>query len=250
MVQVMSEVGGFLGTTYLIISTILASYLAFVYDKSLMKRLYYQEAQTDAKRYRPSNSRRTDEEELLHRLSNRRSYTFGYFGYLSTKFLRTFCFCFKPCCKNYDKRVSSLQRLEKAREMLTAEKDIESFITMRRITRLLVKVLLEPHQRMAIPFFQRYVLRDKISSELADDDADPRDSLFTNTGPHITADALWDALDPVNSRADRLILYEIARRRIDGFVRDPNMSLSEGDESGSGDEEGDGNDNWLTTGIN
>ena len=141
----MAVVGGFLGTTCFIVSSILGSYLGFVYDKSLMKRLYYQEAQTDSKRYRPSNSRRTDEEELLHRLSNRRSYTFGYFGYLITKFVRTFSFCFKPCCQNYDKRVKSLERLEKAREMLTAEKDIESFITMRRITQLLVKVFLEPH---------------------------------------------------------------------------------------------------------
>ena len=42
--EVMAQVGGFLGTVYLINSTVLASYLGFTYDKSLMRRLYYQEA--------------------------------------------------------------------------------------------------------------------------------------------------------------------------------------------------------------
>ena len=110
--------------------------------------------------------------------------------------------------------------------MLNAEKDIESFITMRRITHLLVKVVLEPHQRLAIPHFQRYVLQDK-DKEDDSEESDPRDVIFTNTGPLITADALWDSLDTTNSRADRLILHEIARRRVPGFPRDPNMSISD-----------------------
>ena len=61
-----------------------------------------------------------------------------------------------------------------------------------------------------------------------------------NTGPRITAEALWDSLDPTNSRADRLILYEIARRRVDGAPQDPNMSLSSDDCSdGAFDEDDD-----------
>ena len=89
---------------------------------------------------------------------------------------------------------------------------------------------------MAIPHFQRYVLRDDKKKDDSEE-SDPRDVIFTNTGPLITADALWDSLNTANSRADRLILHEIARRRVPGFPRDPNMSLSEDDESESSEED-------------
>ena len=38
---IMTNLGGFLGTSYLITSTLLSGYMSFVFDKSLMKRLYY-----------------------------------------------------------------------------------------------------------------------------------------------------------------------------------------------------------------
>ena len=50
-----------------------------------------------------------------------------------------------------------------------------------------------------------------------------------NTGPRITAEAIWDNLDLSASRADRLILYEIARRKVAGLPQDPNMSMSDND---------------------
>ena len=43
--------------------------------------------------------------------------------------------------------------------MLNDEKDIESFIIMRRLTALLVKAVLEPHHQSLFPYFQKYVLR-------------------------------------------------------------------------------------------
>lgn len=39
----MAEVGGLLGTAYLITSAFLGSYLSFCYDLSLMKKLFYEE---------------------------------------------------------------------------------------------------------------------------------------------------------------------------------------------------------------
>jgi len=48
------------------------------------------------------------------------------------------------------------------------------------------------------------------------------DSLFGNADePSMTAEALWDSLDLQNNKIDRTILYEITRRRIDGFELDP-----------------------------
>jgi len=43
VVGVMATAGGFLSTSYLLMSSILKSYLSFTYDSSLMKRLYYEE---------------------------------------------------------------------------------------------------------------------------------------------------------------------------------------------------------------
>ena len=41
IVLIMTNIGGFMGTSYLIASTLLYGYMEFVIDKSLMKRLYY-----------------------------------------------------------------------------------------------------------------------------------------------------------------------------------------------------------------
>lgn len=105
--------------------------------------------------------------------------------------------------------------------MLTAEKDIESLIMMSRINQLVVKVLLRSHQHLSVKFFQRYVLKG-----LRQDGQDPEEndtekpSIFANTGPMITAEALWDSLDLQNCKIDRLILHQITKRKVEGFEDD------------------------------
>mmetsp|Transcript_46455 Transcript_46455/g.61545 ORF Transcript_46455/g.61545 Transcript_46455/m.61545 type:complete len:145 (+) Transcript_46455:622-1056(+) len=144
--MLMSTVGGFLGTAYLITSTLMGSYLSFTYDKSMMKRLFYKERKSNANQMSSETGRRrTNEEELIFRLQDRESYSLGYWEYLMTRMGSSFCCCFKRCYPNYDRKLRSLRKLEKAREMLTAEKDVESLIMLRRVTHLLIKVMLKPH---------------------------------------------------------------------------------------------------------
>lgn len=108
--------------------------------------------------------------------------------------------------------------------MLNDEKDIESFIIMRRLTALLVKAVLQPHHLTLFPFFQKYVLRANKNDQKS------HETLFTKVAnmdkDEINAETLWDSLDLHNSRLDRLILHMVSRRRVDGFEPDPNFSES------------------------
>jgi len=103
-----SNLGGFLGTAYLVMNTLLGSFLSFSFDKSLMERLYYEEAtDEDTNNIDPlTGEKRSDEDELVHRLNNRRSYNFGYWGYLMTLIAANLCCCFKTyCCTSYERRL-------------------------------------------------------------------------------------------------------------------------------------------------
>ena len=79
-----------------------------------------------------------------------------------------------------------------------------------------------------MPFFSRYVVRDK-------------DILGGANSASVAAEAresakyedidLWEGLDPENSMTDRLILYEVAKRRYPGTETDANFSDTEGSNS-------------------
>ena len=103
--------------------------------------------------------------------------------------------------------------------MLSSEKDIEDFISTKRVVRLLTKTMLSHRQQASVPFFSRYVIRDK---NLHPD----RDATKKTAVEYADID-LWEGLDPENSRADRLILYEVARRRYPGAEDDANFSETE-----------------------
>ena len=63
------------------------------------------------------------------------------------------------------------------------------------------------------------MLKDKRQSSQDDSDED-KPSVFANTGPMITAEALWDSLDLQSSKIDRIILHEITERQLEGFEDD------------------------------
>lgn len=141
----------------------------------------------------------------------------SFIGYMLTKLARSLCCCLRSCIKSYDKRLVSLQNIEKSRDMLSAEKDIEEFINLRRMSHFLIKVLLKRHQWSSVPYFKRYVIqtkhlqRDQISKALSETQ-------------------LTEALDLDGDRIDRLILHEVSRRVVHGFDRDPNLSASSSEE--------------------
>mmetsp|Transcript_31083 Transcript_31083/g.41190 ORF Transcript_31083/g.41190 Transcript_31083/m.41190 type:complete len:115 (-) Transcript_31083:410-754(-) len=114
-----------------------------------MKRLYYQDVPDESDAVDSfdldAHERRSNEAEFKRRIDRRKEYRFGYFGYLYMKTTESLCCCFAKLCKSYNRRLRSYRKLVKARQKLTAEKDIESLISMRRVNHLIAKVVLKRH---------------------------------------------------------------------------------------------------------
>ena len=81
-----------------------------------------------------------------------------------------------------------------------------------------------------MPYFTRFVVRDKNLR-------DPPEKKGEGEAVKYEDIDLWEGLDPENSLTDRLILYEVARRRYPGTEADLNFSDTE--ESSEGGEHDD-----------
>ncbi len=145
-----------------------------------MKRLYTQSTESSSKG--GQKERRTNEEEFLSRVNEQRPFTFSYFGYLCTLFASKCCCCFTKNNTVYQRRYQSLLKLQKAREMLSNEKDIESLIKLSRVVDFLCKVVLTRSQKASVQFFHKYVVRDSHVEKK------PDKLNFTDL-------ALWESLD-------------------------------------------------------
>ena len=98
----------------------LESYQFFTFDKSMMKRLYFQEKEptVDDELIIDSNLKnenRSDKEEFLHSVENRKSYEFSYCHYITTliqlKCVNCCSCCF--CCKKVDLESRRMKRFKK-----------------------------------------------------------------------------------------------------------------------------------------
>ena len=87
---------------------------------------------------------------------------------------------------------------------------------MRRLTNLLIKIMLKPYQMQSVRYFKKYMAR-----ESENDIPDPFETPEPETA---VAQQLWEDLDLDGSSIDRLILHAITRRQVDGFEPDPNQS--------------------------
>ena len=112
--------------TSLFMLAFLSGYQQFNLDKLLMQRFYAEEVAS------VSNRDMTDKEEFLQRIANRKPYSLGYCGYRWTKIYTTWlcCCCKLWCCKSEKLawRERSIRRLERARQKLSEERDIENLI--------------------------------------------------------------------------------------------------------------------------
>ena len=82
------------------------------------------------------------------------------------------------------------------------DKDLKSYIHMRRLTELLIKIVLKPHQKESIHFFKKFVMQDEVTANIYRDPFAPKKSL-------VTAEEIWDDLDLNRSETDRWILWAI-----------------------------------------
>ena len=103
-------------------------------------------------------------------------------------------------------------KFEKARQMLSHEKDVEEFIQHKRVVNFLLRVFLNDRQQMSVPFFQRYVVRQKHIyqsevSEVDEEEMDKQPEEFDEV-------KLWEDMDLAGNAFDRQIMHEISRRKI------------------------------------
>ena len=184
----------------------MGNYQAFVFDKSMLKKLYFQQREN----YKGENEEgeaRHDEDEMIERINNRQVFTFGYMSYgLMACTSRCLCCCKKAIIKwspYYKKHWISFQKYKRAREELLREKDVEHMIYNQRILKFMQKTQLKKRQRDIVQYFMRYVIEDK---EIKKKDIARRQS---------TANQLLEGFEPTSDDYDRRILFEIAKRRVE-----------------------------------
>jgi len=94
---------------------------------------------------------------MLLTIAKRGKYFYDYSEYLLALVLRFFCCC--ACCLSCawnKKRVSKLERHEKASERLADEIDIVKLLHLTRISSFLAKLMLKSHQRALVTNFKSY----------------------------------------------------------------------------------------------
>ena len=127
----MSNLGGYSTVITSFFGLLLSSYQAFVFDKSMLKKLYFQQHKA-YKKHDEDGNLRNDEDEIIERINNRAPFWFGYISYTAMA-VSSRCLC---CCKKaviskwpfYKRQWISYQKFKQAREDLRLEKDIEHMI--------------------------------------------------------------------------------------------------------------------------
>lgn len=142
----LSALGGYSTVLTSFFAIVLANYQNFIFDKSMMKKMYFQLKDT-FKSTDEDGHKRNDEDEIIERMNARKPYTHGYCGYLMMSI--TLCLC--CCCKKsmvkkwpwYQNKWISYQKFKKARNDLNREKDIENVLYNLRILKFMQKTMLK-----------------------------------------------------------------------------------------------------------
>ena len=161
-ITMLSTMGGYSTVLTGFFGMLIASYQSFVFDKSMLKKMYFQ-MQTRYRSKDESGEHRHDEDELIERINNRKIFHFGYCGYGLIKAF-SFCICCKRCLLEkwpyYKKNWLAYKKFKKARANLNKEKDIEHMIYNIRILRFMQKTHLKKRQRDIVQYFSRYLIED------------------------------------------------------------------------------------------
>ena len=94
MLAGLANLGGLKVITGVLMVIFISGYQQFKLDKLLMEHLYSEEVVVAS-----GKKERSDKEEFLQRITNRKPYSFGYCGYKSTKLFNKACCCFKSCLR-------------------------------------------------------------------------------------------------------------------------------------------------------
>ena len=197
---IFGDVGGYSSVILGIVAWTLSGYQDFKYSMSFMKRLYFQK-NTEEDEY----DRRTDSEEMIESINNRKHFRFGYLRYLFIAFLEN-CFCCLNAllCRPQRKRWNEYKRFKTASEEMNKEIDLEYLIYQVRVLRMIMHGITKKRQRKAVKYFQRYLIQDG--------DTPKPQNLFDDD---MAAEYLIENFDVVNDKIDRRILYELTGRKLD-----------------------------------
>ena len=162
-IVILSNLGGYSTVITGTFALLLGNYQEFVFDKSMLKKLYFQETERHSQ-LDGDGQERDDDDEMIERINNRRKFWFGYMGYGLVS-LTSKCCC---CCKKYmlkhwryyRKQWVSYKKFKRARDSLSMEKDVEFMIYNQRINKFLQKSLLMKRQRDVVQYFMRYLIED------------------------------------------------------------------------------------------
>ena len=97
--DVLANVGGFQSILISIFFVLIGSYQNFSYQRSLLRRFYWQYT-NDGK----DTERKSDEQEIISRIENRKKLNVRYSHYLIRSFVNSCCCCFKQCCRRGRKK--------------------------------------------------------------------------------------------------------------------------------------------------
>lgn len=162
----LSSFGGLVTSIFGIASAIMSSFNNYEENKAMLSRLYGHSEDTDRVKtdsdieYGTYYATRTFEDHV----KGRRELSNSYFSILLFKFLTSCCCCFQTCCSRVlciKRGENRYRKYELALKRLSKEQDIQYFIEMNRISRLLHKMNLLQRQRHAIDYSHKYVVTDK-----------------------------------------------------------------------------------------
>ena len=145
---VLGLVGGFTGLLWAALSILLGGYETFKLENSLIGAVYPTSPTNDDDKgveATPINEQEARRAMMLT-VAERGKYFYDYSEYLLALVLRFFCFCSCSLAGAWHKkRVSKLERHEKASERLANEIDIVKLLYLQRIGSFLAKLMLKKH---------------------------------------------------------------------------------------------------------
>lgn len=159
----LAKLGGYTTVLTGIFSLLISNYQSFVFDKSMLKKLYFQQEFVYDDKNEDGNLK-DDDVEMIDRIKNREEFWFGYFGYGLMSITTKCCCCLKKRWLQkwpyYKKQWYSYEKFKAARIELNREKDIENMIYNMRINKFMQKTHLKKRQRDSVQYFMKYVIED------------------------------------------------------------------------------------------
>ena len=203
LMDTLATIGGQVIAILGISKFLLTNYQKFTYNKSALKKLYYESTENQEEIENTTNWRL----DMEQKLNSRQEMTFSYVTFIFVKLLSNCCCCIMRRYENekgwYGRNKRSLAKFKIAKEKLNSEVDMKNIVTFRRISTFLHKLQTKRRQRLSVDYFRRYTVQD---SEINRPKQMKRD---------MTQKRILSECEPGRSDIDKRILFEMTGVRLD-----------------------------------